>query len=79
MKLAPSPARKIAAAAISSTCAIRPSGLSASFARISGVIDSGARSGVSVGPGASALTRIAGANSRAQARVIDSTPPFEAQ
>ena len=35
--------------------------------------------GVSMGPGAIVLTRIWGANSRAQARVSDTTPPFDAQ
>jgi hypothetical protein len=35
--------------------------------------------GVSIGPGAIEWTSMWGANSRAQARVSDRTPPFEAQ
>ena len=42
-----------------------------SFASVSGEVDSGPSIGVSVGPGAIALTRMCGANSRAQERVIE--------
>src|SRR5262245_46575505 len=77
MKVAPGPARKTAAEAISSGRPIRPSGLSDSLASALG--DSLPSMGVSIGPGAIALTNMCGANSRAQARVIDRTPPFEAQ
>jgi 8-oxoguanine deaminase len=79
MKVAPGPARKTAAAAISSGRPMRPSGFSLSSASVSGLVEPPVSIGVSVGPGASVLTRMAGANSRAQARVMESTPPFEAQ
>src|SRR5262249_15841644 len=79
MKEAPGPARNTAAPAISSGSAIRPSGFADSFAKVAGEVEAGPSRGVSVGPGASVFTRMSGANSRAQARVSDTIPPFEAQ
>ena len=49
MKVDPGPARKTAAAAISSGLAMRPSGLFDSVASTSGDVDSGPSIGVSVG------------------------------
>ena len=63
------PARNTIAAATSSGRPMRPRGCAVSSRCCSGVALSKASSGVSVGPGATALTRMSGANSRAQDRV----------
>jgi hypothetical protein len=66
MNVAPGPARNTATFAISSGRPSRPSGICASLARVSGDVEPPVSRGVSVGPGAMALTRMRGANSRAR-------------
>lgn len=65
--------------AISSGSAMRRCGLSSSLARLWALIDSADSMAVLTGPGAIALTRIAGANSRAIALVNPMTPALAAQ
>ena len=73
-----SEARNRAARAISSAWPNRPTGMWTNLrSRRAGSASSSARSGVSMGPGHSALARIPfRANSTAISRVMDSTPPL---
>src|SRR3990167_3589384 len=78
-KLACGETRNSTAAAISSGRPRRPMGMATSLAIISALMFSALTMGVSTGPGATPLMRIAGANSRARDLVRPITPALAVQ
>ncbi len=79
MKLAAGLARNWITAATSSGLPMRPIGLPVSIFCNASLMPLKFSKGVSMGPGATALTRIFGPSSRAQDRVSESIAPLVAQ